>query len=129
MILINKYIVKNNTHIKHDPLKIHICISAHPRPFSSQCFSSITTDQLLEIYIYINYLLNINHVLIWKHYRYYKVWNIYVDMIQVNKYAKNMQNKLDPYGSTYGIRHINHSSPKTYCQLQWIRSYIYIKKI
>ena len=49
-------------------------------------------------------------------------------MIQVNKYAKNMQNKLDPYGSTYGIRHINHSSPKTYCQLQWIRSYIYINK-
>jgi hypothetical protein len=39
-----------------------------------------------------------------------------------------MQNKLDPYGSTYGIRHINHSSPKTYCQLQWIRSYIYINK-
>ena len=49
-------------------------------------------------------------------------------MIQVNKYAKNMQNELDPYGRTYGIRHINHSSPKTYSQLQWIRSYIYINK-
>jgi hypothetical protein len=49
---------------------------------------------------------------------YYKVWNIYVDMIQVNKYAKNMQNELDPFGSTYGIRHINHSSPKTYSQLR-----------
>jgi len=46
-------------------------------------------------------------------------------MIQVNKYTKNMQNKLDPYGSTFVTLTI--LVPRL-SQLQWIRSYIYLNK-